>query len=46
MSTPDATSPGSQQQDVFDFLGRGAGDAPVVRIDTHGAAVFLEGTGR
>lgn len=43
MPAPDASSPGCQQQDVFDFLGRGAGDAPVVQIDTHGAAVFLEG---
>ena len=43
MSAPDATSTAPQQQEVFDFLGRGAGDTPVVQIDTHGAAVFLEG---
>lgn len=43
MSAPDATSTAPQEQEVFDFLGRGAGDTPVMQIDTHGAAVFLEG---
>lgn len=40
-----ALSPdGSSQQEVFDFVGRGGGDpSPTKQIDTHGAAVFLQG---
>ncbi|PZA13053.1 DNA-binding protein [Rhodopseudomonas palustris] len=44
MPETDLPPDGSSQQDVFDFLGHGSdGLFPVKQIDTHGAAVFLEG---
>ncbi|NEW92202.1 bifunctional aminoglycoside phosphotransferase/ATP-binding protein [Rhodopseudomonas sp. BR0M22] len=45
MPATDATADNSQQQEVFDFLRHGGDDdsSPAVQIDTHGAAVFLQG---